>query len=499
MNLRSRFIYIAPFLCFFWLSQLQAQTTNNDSGDIDSSSNVKSSDSIENTSRNVQFPSHIPRARWSEDWSRLRTEEPDYSDEWLPFKHIELADDSDNFISFGGEYRFTYERYDPEGRGMSDIGEQDVFLHRFAVHADWHPADKLRLFLQLGAAAASDREGGNKAGDKSHLNIWQLFVDGRLPLNNDERLDIRVGRQFIEKYNWLVGAGEARNVRQYYDGVRVAWLDRGFAKFDFYAAEFVDAAEESFEMAGTDEYFWGANSEMRFDDYNFNLLYFGWNLKGLQFEQDGGNRHDETRHTLTARLYRPVTLQRQWLFDSYLIYQFGEYEDSKNSNISAYAVFGEVKYAFYPQEETPIIGIKASYFSGDDDPNDNKLNTFYDPIFVTPYFTYARDVMPYNLMHLQPNVGYRFNSELQMTLSNDFLWRAEKNDAFYTGASAIGVNASQSDHRYIGSQLQLSLNWVATRQIVISSHLAHFNAADVVEDGGGENQLYTHLGLSYMF
>ena len=252
-------------------------------------------------------------------------------------------------------------------------------------------------------------------------------------------------------------------------------------------------------MAGKDEYFWGVNAEWRYDNHNLSLLYFGWKLKDLQFEQGGGGRHDETRHTLTARLYRPVTLERQWLYDAYLIYQFGEYEDSNNSDIIAFATFGELRYAFYPEAQTPIVGIKASYFSGDENPEDDKLQTFYDPIFVTPYFSYARDVMPYNLMHLQPSVAYRFSDKLQVTLSNDFLWRADKNDAFYTGASTIGVSATESNSRYIGSQTQLSLNWVATREIVISSHLVHFEAGDVVEDAGGEDQLYVHFGLSYLF
>jgi hypothetical protein len=446
-----------------------------------------------------KFPSYIPRARWSEDWSRFREAATDYDEPGLPFKHVEIGANESTFLSFGGEYRFTYERYDPQGRGLTDVGTQNVSLHRAALHVDWHPSKYWRLFSQLGYADASDREGGNKAGDRSDLNIWQLFLDTRFHLKGGDRLDIRLGRQFIEKHNWLVGAGEARNVRQYYDGVRVAWLDKGFAKFDIYAAEFVDAAEESFEMSGTGEYFWGANSDARFDNFSFSLLYFGWDLKDLQFEQDGGNRHDETRHTFTGRLYRPVTIESQLLFDSYLIYQFGEYDDSNKSDIQAYALFGELKYAFYARAKTPVIGLRGGYFSGDDDPDDDKLETFYDPIFVTPYFSYARDVMPYNLIHLQPNIGYRFSTNLQMTLSNDFLWRATTNDAFYTGASAIGVDAAASDERYIGSQLQLTVNWVASRSTVISSHLVYFKAGDVVEDGGGENQFYFHFGFSYMF
>lgn len=446
-----------------------------------------------------KFPEYVPRARWSENWSRLRVEGLECTVEQLPFKHIKTGNESHQYLSFGGEYRFTYERYSPDARGFSGISSKGVRLHRFAGHADWRPVDRWRFFAQLGAARSSGREGGNKAGDDSDANLWQLFVDHRIPLQSGERVDIRVGRQFIEKYNFLIGAGEARNVRQYYDGARVAWIDKGFAKLDIYAAEFVDAAEGSFDMRGTGEYFWGVNSELRFGTSNISFLYFGWELKNLQFEQGGGERHDETRHTFTLRWHRPLTVERQWIFDSDLIYQFGKYDDPSNSRTSAYAVFGDFKYAFSPTAKSFITGLKAGYYSGDDDPDDNKLNTFYDPIFVTPYFSYARDVMPYNLMHIQPSIAYRFNSGLQFTLSKDFLWRAEKNDAFYTGASAIGVSASQSDSRYIGEQIQLSVNYVFSQQVVFSFHWVEFKSGDVVDDAGGSDQRYVHFGLSFLF
>ncbi|MCK5382697.1 MAG: alginate export family protein, partial [Gammaproteobacteria bacterium] len=189
----------------------------------------------------------------------------------------------------------------------------------------------------------------------------------------------------------------------------------------------------------------------------------------------------------------------QWAMNYYLAYQFGQYDDSRDSDISAYAAFGEFKYALFPRINTPIFGLKTSYFSGDHNPNDDELNTFYNPIFVTVYFTYARNVMPYNLIHLQPNIGYRFSEKLHVSLSNDFLWRANKDDAFYTGASKIGVSADASDSRYIGSQTQLSMNWQPTPSIVASMHLVRFWRGGVVKDAGGDNQNYARLNVSYLF
>ena len=262
-----------------------------------------------------------------------------------------------------------------------------------------------------------------------------------------------------------------------------------------------DAAEDSFDMSGTDEYFWGATAGFRLEEprLNLSLLYFGWDLKDRQFEQGGAGSHDEKRHSVVLWVNKPVTVPDQWAMSYYLIYQFGRYDDSADSDIKAFGAFGEFKYALFPRINTPVIGLKTSYFSGDDDPNDDELNTFYNPIFVTVYFTYARDVMPYNLIHLQPNIGYRFSEELHVSLSNDFLWRASKDDAFYTGASKIGVRAGASDERYIGSQVQLSMNWKPNRNIVASAHLVRFWDGDVVEDAGGKDQNYGRLNISYLF
>lgn len=446
------------------------------------------------------LPSFIPRARWSEDWSLLIDTPTDYDVLGPRYKHIELNERGDAYLSLGGEYRLTYERFDPSSRGLNDIGTEDVALHRFAGHADVHLGRNWRVFGQLGYSTSNDRTGGRKSGDESDPNIWQLFVDHRHWLNDSERLDVRIGRQFIEKGNWLIGNAEARNVRQYFDGIRGAWLDEGFLKLDIFASEFVDASEDSFDMNGTDEYFWGSSVGFREQGgIRWSAFYFGWDLKDLQFEQGGGARHDETRHTISLWVSKPPVLNEHWSFDYYLLYQFGHYDDENNADIEAYAAFGGFKYALRLEERTPTIGLRTSIFSGDDDPKDDELNTAYNPLFVTPYFSFARDVMPYNLLHVQPSIGYRYSTRLQFSLATNFYWRESKDDAFYTGGSAIGVAAGASDARFIGYETELGLVWKPNRHIVAWLNLIHFEADDVVLDGGGEDQDYVRLDLSYMF
>ncbi|MCK4838294.1 MAG: alginate export family protein [Desulfobulbaceae bacterium] len=456
-------------------------------------------------------PGPIPRARWSEDWSTIGdpaplvdTGRPPSDKFWRPFKYIPLNESGESYLSFGGESRLAYEIYDDKDMGISDIGYQDALQLRLALHADLHLNRRWRIFSQLGYGEVLDsREGGEKTADETDIDIWELFIDYRLPVRDDERVVFRLGRQLIETGNLFINAGEGNNVRQVYDGLRVGWIANDFIKFGAFAVEYVDFDDDSFGMSGTGEYFWGFRTGMRLQqpELDLHFLYTGWDLKDRQFEQGGAGRHDEQRHSLLFQLNRPLTGTRQWGLGYYLAYQFGEYEDQPgDSDISAFAGFGEVKYAVFQQANTPILGFKTAYFSGDSDPDDNELNTFYDPVFATPFFGYARDIQPHNLIFIQPNVGYRFGDrKILVTLSHGFHWRADTSDAFYGSPNGITARAGVSDSSWLGQQTQLAVRYLATPNLLITSYLARFFAGDMIQDAGGSDRDYFHIGIHYLF
>jgi hypothetical protein len=447
-------------------------------------------------------PDPVRRARWSEEWSAPPENVLLLSgDEWRPPKHIPLGKSGEAYLSFGGEYRLAYEIYDPADMGLSDVGRQDAVLHRLAAHALFRPNKKWRIFGQLGFADSVNREGGAHSRDETKVDIWQLFIDHGVTVGDEGRVVVRLGRQILETANYYIGAAEARNVRQYYDGLRLVWIDRDIVRLDAFAAEYVDAADGAFDMSGTGEYFWGTRYGMHLWEGKADLsaLYLGWDLKDRQFEQGGAGFHYEQRHHLALWLYRPLSGVRQWGLDYYLAYQFGQYDDRPGgSDISAFAAFGELRYAFQPRGHTPVAGLRTSYFSGDKDPTDDELNTFYDPVFVTPYFSYARDVMAFNIVQIQPLVGYRFGSRLLVTLRHEFLWRAETSDAFYNKANGIGVRAEESDSRWIGQQSQVAVNYRPNPHIIVAAFYSRFLAGDVITDAGGGDRDYFYAGINFL-
>lgn len=444
------------------------------------------------------------RARWTEDWSVLRDAAPlsdSVSRPWRRIKYIPINDSGSSYLSFGGETRLAHERYDDADAGVSDTGRQDAALLRAALFGDLRLSQQWRVFSELGYATAHDREGGPSAVDETDPDLWQLFIDYGLTFDNGERLVVRLGRQLIETANVFITAGEANNIRLSYDGIRIAIPRHTETKFDAFFAEYVDYSDGTFDMSGTGEYFWGLKAGRRLTaaGLDVNALYLGWDLKDRQFEQGGAERHDEERHTLMLWMNRPLTEERRWGVDYYFAYQFGEYEGSTDdSDIKAFAAFGSFQYALSYANSPVILGLKTSYFSGDDDPEDDELNTFYNHVFGTPYFGWARDIMPFNLIHVQPNVSFRLGP-VGITLSHEFLWRADTDDAYYNSPNAITIRADESGSAWLGQQTQLAFRLSPRPGIILSAYLAEWFVGDAIDEAGGNDRTYSYIGLNYLF
>ena len=72
-------------------------------------------------------------------------------------------------------------------------------------------------------------------------------------------------------------------------------------------------------------------------------------------------------------------------------------------------------------------------------------------------------------------------------------------DGLYTDVNTLGVRAGASDARFIGTQAQIAATWQATRHINAQVHLVRFWAGDYIEEAGGADQAYFHVGLTYLF
>jgi hypothetical protein len=107
--------------------------------------------------------------------------------------------------------------------------------------------------------------------------------------------------------------------------------------------------------------------------------------------------------------------------------------------------------------------------------------------------------MPFNLIHLQPEIAYRLSDRLLVTLSHGLLWRAQRSDAYYNSANGILVRAEVSNSRWLGQQTQLAVHYKPIVHVILEGYCSHFFAGDVIRDAGGSDRDYFHVGLNLLF
>src|SRR6185503_4563599 len=116
----------------------------------------------------------------------------------------------------------------------------------------------IRFFGQIKSGIELGREGGPRGADEDKLDLHQAFVDVRGWSNVNGGLTFRVGRQEIGLgSSRLVSFREGPNVRQSFDGVRLAWSRREW-QIDGFATKPVETKQGVFDDAWDHtRSFWG--------------------------------------------------------------------------------------------------------------------------------------------------------------------------------------------------------------------------------------------------
>jgi len=179
------------------------------------------------------------------------------------------------------------------------------------------------------------------------------------------------------------------------------------------------------------------------------------------------------------------------------MYQFGKFNEL---NINAYHLRGLVRH-YFPVKLKPMLGIGASYVSGDKSPIDNQLNTF-DPIYPRPTFGLAAPLGPANITSVRLLAGISPLKQLFINGSIYFLARESIYDGSYTPSmdQLRPFPPEESDARGIGTQYTLDFfylpnsNWTF---IIFSSYIAP--GKYVKDTGNGKPIIYFSLAAAYKF
>ena len=466
-------------------------------------------------------PWAIPQYRLlhaDEDFSYLR--DPGMrGHDWLdPIKYIPLGNREGWYLTLGGEMRQWYEHYTNENWGAPGLPneppvENNGYLkQRYMFSGDFHLGSRFRVFTEVQSGFVNGRAGGPRPiVDKDNLDVNQAFVDINLGLDERERpsVTLRVGRQELHYGTGrLVSIREVPNVRASFDGVRLIFNTRRW-RIDTFATKPVFTQPGFFDdKTDHSQTFWGvyATGPVRSLPFNLDLYYLGLRRKLGVFNQGAG---PENRQTLGARIWRggiPFVVGRGWDYDLEYAAQFGTFgpsftfqnERMPQGNIRAWTLSSQTGYTFSEAKLQPRIALNTGITSGDKDPRNPDLQTFFTPFPNGRFFGVIQQNGPLNIQGLRPSVTVQLPHHAAFTADSYFFWRRSLNDGLYNVPGFPLRPGNFSRARYVGTQPGVDLFLPVTRHITADFVYAYFGTGQFLHETPPDKNLH-YVGLLFFY
>jgi alginate export protein len=431
--------------------------------------------------------------RYNEDWSFLRdrTQRTDFFD---PVKYVPLDTNENWYLSYGADARLKYELYSESVFNQKPADDNGFLLQRYLIHADIHAAPYFRVFGQLQSSLEDFRNGGPRPTDRDDLDLHQAFFDASIPVNGDDTVTLRGGRQEMAYGSQrLISVRESPNNRLAIDAVRLL-TKFGDWRADAWVSQPVEIDTGIFDDQRIQETTsWGGyiTGPLHFiPGLNADFYYLGLSRQNAKFARGTA---DELRHSLGTRLFGKRDAL-DWNFE--FVGQFGSFG---NDGILAWTAASDTGWTFPNAPAKPRAFLRADIASGDH--GGSNLGTF-NPLFPRgAYFNEAALIGPQNLMDLQPGVDLALTKSVKLTTSCDFVWRESLDDGVYGVALNLQVPPDASRARYVGSFPSASLAWQVGRHLNLTLNYVAYLFGDFVKQSvpGQRNGSYVSAVATFRF
>jgi hypothetical protein len=206
---------------------------------------------------------------------------------------------------------------------------------------------------------------------------------------------------------------------------------------------------------------------------NVDLYYMGLDNKSVPFDGEGTGR--EQRETIGTRLWGTTD---HWDYNDELTFQWGSF---RSNDIRAWAVSTETGYRIDSIPLSPRFGLRAVFFSGNQNPSSRTLGTFNSIYEKGPYFSYAELFARRNLIALQPSAELKLTNSVSLRFNPAFFWRESTADGLYNISGSVIVSGLHSNARYIASQASTQVHWQMTRNLGWFTEYGHFFPGDFLK------------------
>jgi Alginate export len=424
-------------------------------------SEVTNTDSPPATAENSRPIYQLDRSE--EDWSGLCCHANGREDFWDPLKCIGLGR-SFWYVSLGAELRASYEVYRNYNWGSGPQDGNGYYLNRLISHGDFHLGPSVRIFAELQSGLEFGRNGGPRpAIDEDKLDVSQLFLELR---SSSQRhnipIEVRIGRQNLDYGDGSLVSIRDLNVRRPFDGIKLIVRPQDW-RIDVFVAKPVETSPGSFDDAPDHtQTFWGIwatdKKEQSFVR-QLDFYYLGLDRKNAQFDQGTAR---ERRNTLGARAHETMS-NLAFIQEGDL--QLGTFGLGR---LLAWKFADGLSYSLPKIRQRPTLGLQGAISSGDKNPQNVDLQTFY-PLF--PSGLYYGDMVftsgSLNAIVAHPSVGMQLSKGLSLNVDSFFLWRQRTTDGLYSQAGMFLRTGQTSRSRYVGATQDLSIAWHVDRHTTV--------------------------------
>jgi len=397
---------------------------------------------------------------------------------WDAIKYIALNKNKTSHLSIGGSLRSRYEMFD--NRFWIPNNKLDYYSQRATIHTGLYISKNLRVFAELQSAFVTD---GPIPPQSDDLSLHQGFVEYK---STKSGLTVKVGRQELQYGTGrLYDIGVGPNVRRSFDLAKANWRKDNL-NLDLFYGYSVQVNFGIFDNNGFNQQVWGAYSQFKLlpnsGDFNTEFYYLGVNAPSATYNDVMGA---ETRHTIGLRKFGEVW--NGFSHNHEFAYQFGTIG---SSTISAFNLEVNWNYHFRKNKWKPMLGIKMDWASGDQEANDDKINSF-NPLFVNPgFYNLAVVNTPVNLLSFHPSVTLFPTKKILLSVEYALFYRASSDDGLYSPPNRLSLAADVLNSKHIGNTVGLLLVYNFSKHFSFSLRTTYYFAGDWTSSLGLADRLF---------
>jgi hypothetical protein len=424
-----------------------------------------------------------------------------------------------DILDLGGQFRarYVYQTYFavPGGgaaavdfRSNTPHNENDFLLLRTRFHTGVSPTDWLTIFAEgQNSSSTGDRRNPNTQSD-GPFDLHQAFL--KVGGSSNLPISLKIGRQ---EFNYgderLIGSYDWDNVGRVFDAAKLRYQKDSFW-VDAFTGRVVINNDNKFNYPNYNDWFSGiyASTESLVPKTQAQLYFLADNAatdspKAVGTGAKGNSPRDI--YTVGSRLQSLPGQLNGWDFNGEFDGQFGNFQyaagtpgvvNGKRLEQLAWAEHFEGGYTFTKADLKPRFALGCDSASGDDNPNDNKHNTFVNLYPTNHKFYGAMDFVswqnvidPYFKATITPAKG------LSIALTYNAFWLATTSDFFYQVNQAPRTTGGYGIHpqngSFAGHEVDLITTWQPRPFLQFQGGYGHFFTGDYV------NQSLQNVGGSH--